>query len=110
VPAERARELGLAEGEGLYVHSSHPGTIAHLLGIGAGDVLLALDGQALASAADITVRMRARGAASELNAVWIDAQGEKHDRTWHPSEGARRDEGDGSAPPPNLLEPGGRKR
>lgn len=86
--ADTGRRLGLAEGVGLYVQASFPGTIAHLLGIGAGDVLVELAGRPMGSAEDITVAMRERDEGQPLAIEWIDARGERQRRSWAPPAGA----------------------
>jgi hypothetical protein len=87
--AERARELGLV-GVGLVVERSVPETYAHLLGVGAGDVLVELDGTALRSAADIERVMRARAADDELRLVWLDQLGQRQEKTWKPAPAAEK--------------------
>ena len=84
VTAELAHELGLAGPGGLYVQTSFPGTIAHLLGVKGGDVLLELDGAPLGSAEDITRVLRGRPEERPVRLVWIDATGERMERTWTP--------------------------
>jgi hypothetical protein len=82
----RARELGL-EGQGLVVEQTYPETYAQLLGVGAGDVLLELDGAPLRSGADIERVMRARAPGAELTLVWLDELGQRHVRSWRPIPG-----------------------
>lgn len=81
---ELAQGLGLASSGGLYVQDSFPGTIAHLLGVKGGDVLLRLQGEPLASAEDITRAMRALQPGQALTLVWLDGRGERVERTWTP--------------------------
>ncbi len=82
VSPERAEELGLDEGQGLYVASAYPGTIAHILGIGPGAVLLEVNGLPVASADDITTALAKRADESLVTVVWIDTVDEKHTRSW----------------------------
>jgi hypothetical protein len=84
VSMERARELGLGEGTGLFVSSVYPGTIASALGVGAGDVLVELNGKALATADDISGVLRSRRADEGLVLGWFDAQGVRRSATWNP--------------------------
>jgi PDZ domain-containing protein len=85
--AARARELGLESG-GLRVERTVPGSYAQLIGVDAGDVLLELDGKAVASGEDIEARMKARGADDALTLVWLDELGQRHERTWRAPEPA----------------------
>ena len=84
--AERARELGLAEDQGLVVQSASPGTYAHLLGVGTGDVLVELDGRPLRDATDIEQAMRARKSEAPLTLAWIDELGQRQEKTWRPDD------------------------
>ncbi len=81
---ERSAELELPEGVGLYVSSTYPATIAQLLGVRAGDVLVELNGQQLASSEDITRILEQRAQDGELSLTWIDGAGERRTRTWKP--------------------------
>ncbi|MEW6071804.1 MAG: PDZ domain-containing protein [Planctomycetota bacterium] len=85
VPAEQAQELGLEQGVGLSVGSVEPGSMAHLLGVGPGSVLLELNGRPLTRAEDVSAVLRARGPHEEVRLVWIDAAGEKQTNVWRPS-------------------------
>lgn len=75
-------ELGLVDGQGLYVERSQPGSYADLLGVGAGDVLLELDGTTLKSPDDIERAMKARKAEADLTLVWLDGKGVRQQETW----------------------------
>ncbi len=85
VSAARARELGL-QGKGLLVERSFPETYAHLLGVGAGAVLIELNQIVLATAADIERAMRARAPDDELTLVWLDELGQRQEKTWKPNQ------------------------
>lgn len=80
--AAQAAELGLEPGLGLDVQSTYPKSIADLLGVRSGDVLLELNGKPLRDADDITDVMRARGPDDGVTLVWIDDLGQRHTRTW----------------------------
>ena len=85
VSPERAEDLGLEKGQGLYVASAYPGTIAHILGIGPGDVLLEVNGRPVAAADDVSAALAERTEGAPVTVVWIDAVGEKHTRSWRPA-------------------------
>lgn len=81
----RAREHGLDD-QGLLVERTYPETYAQLLGVGAGSILLELDGQVLRSSLDIERAMRERHPDSALRLVWIDELGQRREKTWTPTE------------------------
>ena len=60
ISPERAEALGLEAGTGLLVESTYPGTLAEILGVGAGDVLVELNGKVLVRADDISAVLQAR--------------------------------------------------
>lgn len=78
-PAERALEL---EGRGLLVERTLPETLANLLGVKAGDILLELQGVPLRSGEDIDRVMRGRSAKEPLTLVWLDELGQRKKKTW----------------------------
>jgi hypothetical protein len=86
VSAPRAQELGISSG--LLVHSVNRGTIASLLQVRSGDVLLEVNGRTLARAQDITEALALRSADGALTVVWIDGLGQRVERTWRP-EGSK---------------------
>ncbi len=71
-------------GEGLYVRSTVPGTIAQLLGIAGGDIVLEVNGKELASVEDVTAALAERGPDGRVEAVWKDASGRRRTGTWRP--------------------------
>lgn len=77
----RAREHGLDD-QGLLVERTYPETYAQLLGVGAGSVLLELDGQVLRTSLDIEKAMRERHPDAPLRLVWIDELGQRREKTW----------------------------
>lgn len=79
-----ALRLGIDPGSGLYVHQTEPGTIAHLLGLSAGAVLLEINGIAIQSRDDLSHVLSIRPADGELNVVWVDAWGHRRSKTWRP--------------------------
>jgi hypothetical protein len=82
---QHAAELGLEEG-GLYVERSAPGTYAHLLGIGTGDVLLDIEGQAVRSVEDVSRIMEAHDPEASIQATWIDELGQRRSKSWPPAK------------------------
>ena len=83
--AELAEQLGLEPGRGLVVHRTEPGTIAGLLGISHGDVLLSINGVEMDGNSRISEILAARSADGELTLVWLDPRGEQQRRTWVPA-------------------------
>jgi len=79
---EHRRELGLEEGQGLYVERSANGTFAHLLGIGSGDVLLEIDGQSVGTEDELGNLMAKHAADAPLTVTWIDELGQRRTKTW----------------------------
>jgi hypothetical protein len=78
--AESARPLGLEHG--LLVERTYPGTYAQLLGVGAGCILLELDGVPLREVVDIERALRARQPDAALRLVWLDVLGQRQEKTW----------------------------
>ncbi|TAJ12237.1 MAG: PDZ domain-containing protein [Planctomycetota bacterium] len=91
IAAERAHELGLESGQGLLVQRTEPGTIASVLGIGAGDVLAEINGRRIHSRDDIGAALRAHKHGEEVSVTWYDASGQKRTRTWREGDGSRDD-------------------
>jgi len=88
--AERRAQLELPEGRGLLVARVEPFTLASVLGLAAGDVLIELNGRAIASRDDVSAALAEREAHGELRATWFDSMNQKRTRTWRPvtSEGS----------------------
>ncbi len=82
----RLRELGLAEGTGLAVLGAEPGTIAHVLGLSRGDLLVRLNGVELRSRDQVSEILAARSAEGEVKVVWYDHFGDRRRQTWKPAE------------------------
>ncbi len=87
ISQDRAQELGVPSG--LVVQSVSQGTIAALLGIRAGDLLLEVNGKPLARAQDITNELEARAEDGSLTVVWIDDLGQRNTKTWTPDSAAK---------------------
>jgi hypothetical protein len=86
VEPQQARDLGLS-GQGLYVQHSFPETLAFVLGVGSGDVLVELNGVALCEIDDIEKGLKARGATDPYTLVWIDELGQRQKKSWSPASG-----------------------
>ncbi|MEM7310479.1 MAG: PDZ domain-containing protein [Planctomycetota bacterium] len=83
------RSIESAEGatgasHGLYVLSTAPGTIAQLLGILPGDVLLRVNGKQLKTEADLTEALAERPEDGSVETVWRDALGRRRSGIWRP--------------------------
>jgi hypothetical protein len=84
--AETARRLGLEPDVGLVVLRTVPGTIAHILGIKRGDVLVELNEYPLYSGDDVTRVLKERLPQAEVVVTLVDAHGQRRSLTWKPSE------------------------
>jgi hypothetical protein len=84
LPAERQKALGLAAEGGLLVERAVRGTLAHALGIQAGDALLELNGVDIKSADDVGRVLRERSPDAVIEAVVATSSGERRTLTWRP--------------------------
>jgi S1-C subfamily serine protease len=100
---ERARELELDAGQGLLVQRTEPGTIAGVLGIGAGDVLAEINGRPIHSRDDIGAVLRERKDGEEVSVTWYDGAGHKRTRTWREGEAAKQPAGGADGAPSHPL-------
>lgn len=89
----RAGELGLEDGQGLLVQRTEPGTIASVLGIGAGDVLAEINGRRIHTSDEIGAVLRGRKGGDEISVTWYDAGGNKRTRTWREGDAAKQADG-----------------
>jgi hypothetical protein len=85
-PPETVESLELEPGVGLFVLRTVPGTIAHVLGIKRGDVLIELNKNKLLSGDDVTRVLRERAPEAEVVVKLVDAKGQERTLTWKPSE------------------------
>ena len=83
-PLDPARAEVHSLEQGLLVERTYPETYAQLLGVGAGGILLELDGVPLREVADIERALRTRKAGDPLRLIWLDELGQRQDRTWRP--------------------------
>ena len=82
---DEARELGLDPELGLHVDSVTPGTIAHILGIKRGDLVIELNGTPLYGAQDVSKTLGARAKDADVAVVLIDKKGQRRTLTWKPT-------------------------
>lgn len=76
---------GLEPGVGLLVERIFRDTIAQVLGVRRGDVLVELNGTPLRSGDDVQRTLAARPADAEVRLVLIDRTGQRRERVWKPS-------------------------
>ncbi|MHC4263536.1 MAG: hypothetical protein ACYSWX_13500 [Planctomycetota bacterium] len=75
---------GLGDAKGLLVFDTEVGTIAHLLGVQRGSVLLDLNGLPLEEVTDISEALSNRPPSGEIRLRWIGPQGLETVRVWRP--------------------------
>lgn len=95
---EKVKGLGLEPEIGLSVERAVPGTIADILGIQRGDILIELNGTPLYSSQDVSAVLRRRAADAAIDVVLIDKKGQRRTLTWKPTEkqgGSSTDDRDG---------------
>lgn len=82
-----AAELGLESGVGLRVEDTQPGTIARILGLRSGDVVIEINGTAIHSADDVKEALRARRDRADGAGVSVVVAGAEGRRTltWKPA-------------------------
>jgi len=84
VDAEKSAELGLAAGEGLRVDSVQPGTIASILGLRAGDVVVEVNGTTIRSSEDVKQVLANRAEGAEVRVVVVGSEG-RRSLAWKPA-------------------------
>lgn len=82
---EKLKELDLEPELGLQVERTEPGTIAEILGIQHGDIVIELNGAPVYDASDVTRVLKKRAADGELAVGMIDKKGQRRTLTWKPS-------------------------
>jgi hypothetical protein len=70
---------------GLLVHDTVPGSIAHVLGLARGDVLLAVNDVPLRQVEDLSRVLAERPEQGEIRARWRAPSGREVERVWRPS-------------------------
>lgn len=86
LPAEKVQSLGLEPERGLQVVRTRPGTIASILGIQRGDLIIEMNGVPLYDGEDVGRILRDRKPEAELVVVLIDTKNQHRTLTWKPSE------------------------
>jgi hypothetical protein len=90
VAKDRASALGLDAGVGLTVESVQPGTIASLLGLRHGDVVIEVNGATVHGADDVKKALKDRAANADVSVVVAGGDGHKRTLNWRPkAEGAK---------------------
>jgi len=84
VAKERATELGLDGGVGLSVESVLPGSIASLLGLRRGDVVIEVNGATVHGTEDVKKALHDRAANAEVSVVVVGGDGHKRTLSWRP--------------------------
>lgn len=94
--SDKVQGMGLEPERGLAVERAVAGTIADILGIQRGDILITLNGTPLYSAQDVSNVLRRRAADAPIEVELIDKKGQRRTLTWRPTESpASPDERDG---------------
>ncbi|MEX1024930.1 MAG: hypothetical protein WD226_07620 [Planctomycetota bacterium] len=78
------QRFGVPAGRGVMNEETVPGTIAHVLHVSAGSLLVELNGHALNAPEDITHALSARGPERSVTLTWYDPTGERLRRDWTP--------------------------
>src|SRR5258707_11747466 len=82
VAKDRASELGLDAGVGLSVEEVMPGTIASLLGLRRGDVVVEVDGATIHGTEDVQKALHDRAANADVSVVVVGSDGHKRTLNW----------------------------
>lgn len=90
--AEQLKTLGLPPEIGLHVERTVPGTIADVVGIQPGDLLIELNGTQIFRADDVSGVLKRRDPDGEVVVVLIDKKGQRRALTWKPPTAESDDE------------------
>jgi hypothetical protein len=85
LPPQKLKDLNLEPERGLNVQRTVPGTIAQILGVKRGDLLIEMNGTPLFSGDDVSRVLRERAPDAELVVTLIDGKGQRRTLTWKPS-------------------------
>jgi hypothetical protein len=88
VGKDRATELGLESGVGLTVQEVLPGTIASLLGLRHGDIVVEVNGANIHGAEDVKSALSARASEADVSVVVVGADGHRRKLIWKPKPAA----------------------
>jgi S1-C subfamily serine protease len=92
VSKDRASELGIDSGVGLSVEEIVPGSIASLLGLRRGDVVVEINGAAIHGTDDVKKTLHDRAAGAEVSVVVVGEGGQRRTLTWKPKPVADKSE------------------
>jgi len=84
-PYDGPANQGVPEGTGMIIDRIVPGTIAQVLGLRRGDVLLSVNGTPIANGADVSSVLERRLAHENIVVTLIDGRGERQTKTWTPT-------------------------
>ncbi|MFN0009817.1 MAG: PDZ domain-containing protein [Planctomycetota bacterium] len=84
VDGDESSKLGLATGEGLHVDSVQPGSIASILGLRAGDVVVEVNGTTIRSSEDVKKVLAERAEGAEVRVAVVGSEG-RRTLAWKPS-------------------------
>ena len=76
--------MGLESGVGLSVVEVQPGTIASLLGLRAGDVVIEVDGRTIRGTDDVKQALKDRAPDAAVSVLVAREDGERQTLTWKP--------------------------
>ena len=82
---EKLKELNLEPERGLRVERIVPGTIAQILGVKRGDLLIEMNGIPLYAGEDVSRALHERAPDADLTVTLIDGKGQRRTLTWKPS-------------------------
>lgn len=94
VGADELEKLGSDRNGGLRVQSVVQGSLAELLGLRRGDVLIELDGKPIESTDDVAAVLRDRQRGAELKADVLDAHGKSRTLRFKPQESSGQTKGE----------------
>ncbi len=84
--SEQRKDFDLDPDVGLLVERTAPGTIAEILGIQSGDIVIEMNGTTIHDSADVARVLKERESDGEVAVVIIDKKGQRRTLTWRPSE------------------------
>ncbi len=85
LPPDKLKELNLEPERGLHVERVVPGTIAQILGVKRGDLLIEMNGIPLYAGEDVSRALHERAPNGDLTVTLIDGKEQRRTLTWRPS-------------------------